>query len=199
MHSDSVGQCLQMVFDPLQSLRQVLVELRRLLDTQSLQSSATSAKPVRVVTFPSDTSTNTSPLLRPDSELHRSSPRSRVAPFWGPGLSLTNSSISSPNGISQSSPGRNSILARLHQFCTGERNLRTASSTKVEASSTSDSNSKLWHFDVNMTEDVLRSMFYKRLCWRLGACAAKESLIAQALRASSTGAAQSTSESPVLA
>ena len=174
-------------YDLLQSLRQVLFQLRQLADSQSPSSTTTSAKTLRVVTYSSGSRAGTSPLLRSDDELRRSSPKARVAPFWGPGLSPTDTSAHCSNGL-QTSAGSNSILSRLHRLCSGERNLRTSARAQDdEASSSSGNSSKLWHFDIGMSEDVLRSMFYKRLCWRLGACAAKESLVAEALQASSTG------------
>ncbi|KAL0033601.1 hypothetical protein WJX79_006934 [Trebouxia sp. C0005] len=75
----------------------------------------------------------------------------------------------------------------LRQVLTELRRLSDAQDNdEASGSSNSSSSSKLWHFDLCMSEDVLRSMFYKRLCWRLGACSAKESLIAEAIQASST-------------
>ncbi len=170
----------------LQSLRQVLTELRCLSDAQSPCSTATSAKPIRLVPFPSEPRSGSSPLLQSDEQLLRHSPKARAAPFWGPGLTPAD-----PASVPSNSPQSQSILSRLQRLCSGERNLRTtASRDNDEASSSSNSSSsgsKLWHFDICMSEDVLRSMFYKRLCWRLGACSAKESLIAEAVQASSTG------------
>ena len=167
----------------LQSLRQVLTELRRLSDAQSPCSTATSAKPIRLVPFPSEPRSGSSPLLQSDEQLRRHSPTARAAPFWGPGLTQAD-----PASVPSNSPQSDSILSRLQRLCSGERNLRTtASREKDQASSNSSSSSKLWHFDICMSEDVLRSLFYKRLCWRLGACSAKESLIAEAVQASSTG------------
>lgn len=184
----------------LQSLRQVLVELRRLADNHpsSSFSNSTPPKPFKLVTFPSDTTTGKSPIASPvlksDLELRRSSPKARVAPFWGPGLPPRTSSDSEP-GTSNSThhqDATSSILTRLHQLCSGQGNLRTSARDEDTASSgsstaSSGSTSKLWTFDTNMSQAVLTSMFYKRLCWRLGACSAKESLIAEALQASSTG------------
>jgi len=170
----------------LQSLRQVLTELRRLSDAQSPCSTATSAKPIRLVPFPSEPRSGSSPLLQSDEQLRRHSPKARVAPFWGPGLTPAD-----PASVPSNSPQSHSILSRLQWLCSGERNLRTTASRDNEeaSSNSSSSSSKLWHFDICMSEGVLRSMFYKRLCWRLGACSAKESLIAEALQASSTGMA----------
>ena len=175
----------------LQSLRQVLTELRRLSDAQSDAqspcSTATSAKPIRLVPFPSEPRSGSSPLLQSDEQLRRHSPKARLAPFWGPGLTPAD-----PTSVPSNSPHSSSILSRLQRLCSGERNLRTTASRdndEASGSSNSSSSSKLWHFDLCMSEDVLRSMFYKRLCWRLGACSAKESLIAEAIQASSTGMA----------
>ncbi|DBB00465.1 TPA: hypothetical protein ACH3X3_002177 [Trebouxia sp. C0006] len=169
----------------LQSLRQVLTELRRLSDAQSPCSTATSAKPIRLVPFPSEPRPASSPLLQSDEQLRRNSPKARTAPFWGPGLTPAD-----PAAVPSNSPQSHSILSRLQRLCSGERNLRTTASMDNEeansSSNSSSSGSKLWHFDICMSEDVLRSMFYKRLCWRLGACSAKESLIAEAVQASST-------------
>ncbi len=178
--------CLSCMLPLLQSLRQVLTELRRLSDAQSPCSTATSAKPIRLIPFSSEPRSGCSPLLQSDEELRRHSPKARAAPFWGPGLAPAD-----PASVPSNSPQSQSILSRLQRLCSGERNLRTtASRENEEASSSSNSSSnKLWHFDVCMSEDVLKSMFYKRLCWRLGACSAKESLIAEAVQASSTGVA----------
>ncbi|KAA6422551.1 MAG: hypothetical protein FRX49_07412 [Trebouxia sp. A1-2] len=174
--------------DSLPSLRQVLTELRRLSDAQSDAqspcSTATSAKPIRLVPFPSEPRSGSSPLLQSDEQLRRHSPKARLAPFWGPGLTPAD-----PTSVPSNSPHSSSILSRLQRLCSGERNLRTTASRdndEASGSSNSSSSSKLWHFDLCMSEDVLRSMFYKRLCWRLGACSAKESLIAEAIQASST-------------
>ncbi|DBA78439.1 TPA: hypothetical protein ACH3X2_007930 [Trebouxia sp. C0005] len=171
-----------------ESLRQVLTELRRLSDAQSDAqspcSTATSAKPIRLVPFPSEPRSGSSPLLQSDEQLRRHSPKARLAPFWGPGLTPAD-----PTSVPSNSPHSSSILSRLQRLCSGERNLRTTASRdndEASGSSNSSSSSKLWHFDLCMSEDVLRSMFYKRLCWRLGACSAKESLIAEAIQASST-------------
>lgn len=179
--------CLSCMLPLLQSLRQVLTEPRHLSDAQSPCSTATSAKPIRLVPFPSEPRPGSSPLLQSDEQLRRHSPKARAAPFWGPGLTPAD-----PAAVPSNSPQSHSILSRLQRLCSGERNLRTASRDNEEASSSSNnssSGSKLWHFDICMSEDVLRSMFYKRLCWRLGACSAKESLIAEAVQASSTGMA----------
>ena len=147
----------------LQSLRPVLQELRRLSDAQSPSNTATAAKPIRLVTFPSEAKSGTSPLLQPDEVLRRNSPRARAVPFWGPGLPPTGSNLD-PSNSTQSQ----SILSRLHRLCSGERNLRTSASrdstapcsTSSSISSSGCGNSKLWHFDVSMAEDVLRSMFF---------------------------------------
>lgn len=186
--------CLSCMLPLLQSLRQVLTELRHLSDAQSPRSTATSAKPIRLVPFPSEPRPGSSPLLQSDEQLRRHSPKARAAPFWGPGLTPAD-----PAAVPSNSPQSHSILSRLQRLCSGERNLRTtasrdneeasASSNSSGSSNSSSSGSKLWHFDICMSEDVLRSMFYKRLCWRLGACSAKESLIAEAVQASSTGMA----------
>ena len=179
--------CLSCMLPLLQSLRQVLTELRHLSDAQSPCSTATSAKPIRLVSFSSEPRSGSSPLLQSDEQLRRYSPKARVAPFWGPGLTPAD-----PASVPSNSPQSDSILSRLQRLCSGERNLRTTASRdndEASSSSNSSSSSKLWHFDICMSEDVLRSMFYKRLCWRLGACSAKESLIAEAVQASSTGMA----------
>ena len=179
----------------------MLIQLRHLADAQKPSSNNTSAgQPIRVVAFPSQCRSSSSPLLRCDEEVRQSSPKSRARPFWGPGLPqpespTTSASSAAPNPVSNPSQHppkpRPSMLTRLHQLYTGERNLTTSNNrteTDGKASSSSgNSSSKLWHFDVNMSQDVLRSMFYKRLCWRLGACPEKLSLIAEALQASSTG------------
>lgn len=128
-----------------------------------------------------------SPVLRSDSELTRCSPGAQVAPFWGPGLAPATSAGTEllPSDGTTSSPPGASIISRLHRLCTGQRNLITQGPSKEGATPSS----KLWSFNTDLSEDVITSLFYKRLCWRLGACAAKESLITQALQASSTGGA----------
>ena len=183
----------------------MLSQLRHLADAQKPSNNNTSAgKPIRVVAFPSQGRSSGSPLLRSDEEVRQGSPKSRARPFWGPGLpqpdSPTTSASSAVANPSSNPSGREwgsrpSMLTRLHQLYTGERNLTTSNNranagadVDSEASSSSGTgSSKLWHFDVSMSQDVLRSMFYKRLCWRLGACPEKLSLIAEALQASSTG------------
>ena len=183
----------------VQSLRQVLLELQRPSHQQLTcnTSKSSTSKPFRVVTFPSCSSNSTinttSPAPKPDSENTHSSPWARVVPFWGPGLA--------PRGSAETDtdcqPASYSVLIRLQQLCSGHRNLR-ATATEAEASSSSSSSnpgsssssgSQLWSFDVNVPDTVITSMFYKRLYWRLGAHSAKQSLIAEALQASSTGSA----------
>lgn len=175
----------------------MLVDLRALADEEALSSICNHSPPRRLgftlVPFPSHTNSTRlpcgSPVLKPDSELTRSSPGAQVAPFWGPGLApgtSANTDLLPGSGTTHQSPGP-SIITRLHQLCTGQRNLRTQGSSKEDASASSSGGSKLWSFNTEVSEDVITSLFYKRLCWRLGACAAKESLISEALQASSTG------------
>lgn len=189
----------------MQSLRQVLLDLRGLADADSPCNSSSNNSPTRrfsLVPFPSTSRSSSqpcgSPVLKSDSELRRSSPGAQVAPFWGPGLSPgTSAGLSTDTDLSPSTNTTNgttcqaagpSIITRLHQLCSGQRNLRTQGLIKDEDAAASRSSSKLWSFNIDLSKNVIISMFYKRLCWRLGACAAKESLIAEALRASSTGA-----------
>ena len=147
-----------------------------------------------IVPFPSHSKSNSlpcsSPVLRPDSELTRSSPGAQVAPFWGPGLAPATSADADllPNDGTTHQLSGASIISRLHQLCTGQRNLTTQGPSKQGPTASSGSG-KLWTFNTRVPEDVITSLFYKRLCWRLGACAAKESLVSQALHASSTGSA----------
>lgn len=177
----------------------MLVHLRALADAEAPGSTSNHSPPRRLgftlVPFPSHSSTSRppcgSPVLKPDSELTRSSPGPQVAPFWGPGLgpgTSANTNLLSGSGTTHQSPGP-SIITRLHQLCTGQRNLRTQQGSSKEDANASSSggSSKLWSFNTEVSEEVITSMFYKRLCWRLGACAAKESLISEALQASSTG------------
>ena len=180
----------------MQSLRQVLVDLRGLADADTACNTSNNSPPRRLgfslVPLPSHRKNSGlpcgSPGLRSDSELTRSSPGAQVAPFWGPGLAPVTSAgteLLPSDGTTFSSPGA-SIISRLHRLCTGQRNLITQGPSK-EGATTSDGSSKLWSFNTDLSEYVIISLFYKRLCWRLGACVAKESLISQALQASSTG------------
>lgn len=174
----------------------MLVDLRALADEDTALGSISSNSPPRrlgftLVPFPSHSSTSRlpcgSPVLKPDSELTRSSPGAQVAPFWGPGLAPGTSANTDLLPGSGTTPPGASIISRLHQLCTGQRNLRTQGSSKEDAHASSSGSSKLWSFNTEVSEEVITSLFYKRLCWRLGACAAKESLISEALQASSTG------------
>ena len=163
-----------------QSLRQVLLELRCIADRRPPRS------PYKIITHPSPRGhmvikdTPISPALKSDSEIRRSSPQARVAPFWGPGLAPTDPTAD-PSSSSNQPSAASSLLSKVRQLCSRQRDLRT---TALDEDADS---SKLWSFDTSISEDTLRSMFYKRLCWRLGACSAKESLIAEVLQASSTG------------
>ena len=182
----------------MQSLRQVLIDLRALADADTPRNNSNNSPSrrlgFRLVPFPSCNKSSSlpcgSPVLKPDSELTLSSPGAQVAPFWGPGLgpgTSADTGLLSSDGTTCPSPGA-SIISRLHQLCTGKRNLSTQGSSK-EGATNSGGSSKLWSFNTHLSEDVITSLFYKRLCWRLGACAAKESLISEALQASSTGSA----------
>ena len=129
-----------------------------------------------------------SPVLRSDSDLQHSKPPITVTPFWGPGLS---------SAASQTSPAASSsTYASLEGDHSDQDPPRPRSYSRDGNLSTSRDNSRegsmhggnnLWQFNFSITREVLRSMFYKRLCWRLGAQPAQESLIAKALQASSTG------------
>lgn len=182
-----------MPYHVLQSLRQVLKSLRALADADQL-SKPTSNNPISrlfssTAVFSPNTSSNlpcSSPVLRSDSELTRCSPMHHVAPFWGPGLSPRASPETDPplTNDYHSQPAATSILTRLHQRCS--HSLTSQGPVKTDAGPSSSS-SKLWSFNTDLTEDVLTSMFYKRLCWQMGLGVAMESLIAEALQASSTG------------
>lgn len=186
-----------MVYHVLQSLRQVLKGLHALADADNLSKPASNNPISRLFSSAPLCSPNTSsslpcssPVLRSDSELTRSSPMRHVAHFWGPGLSpraFPDTDLPLSND-SHSQPAATSILARLHQCCSRQRNLSSQGPIKKDAgSSNSGGSSKLWSFNTDLTEDVLTSMFYKRLCWQMGLGVAMESLIAEALQASSTG------------
>lgn len=174
------------------------MDLRSLADADTPCDTSSNSSPrglgFSLVPFPSQSKSNSrpcgSPVLRSDSELTRSSPAPQVTPFWGPGLAPAtspNTDLLPSNGTTHQPPGA-SIISKLHRLCTGQRNLSTQRAGTDGATDTGSS-SKLWSFNTNVPEDVITSLFYKRLCWRLGACAAKESLISQALQASSTGGA----------
>ncbi|KAL3162180.1 hypothetical protein ABBQ32_009887 [Trebouxia sp. C0010 RCD-2024] len=179
-----------------ESLRQVLKGLHALADADNLSKPASNNPISRLFSSAPLCSPNTSsslpcssPVLRSDSELTRSSPMRHVAHFWGPGLSpraFPDTDLPLSND-SHSQPAATSILARLHQCCSRQRNLSSQGPIKKDAgSSNSGGSSKLWSFNTDLTEDVLTSMFYKRLCWQMGLGVAMESLIAEALQASST-------------
>lgn len=162
----------------------------------------------------SNHSPGSSPVLRSDSDLQHSRPPTSVSPFWGPGLSSaaahsnpsalastlhastepshsqspwpeTNANASSSTHASPDSPPDQSA-ASWPRLYSRNGNLSTSRDTSRDSSMHGGSN--LWQqLNVSITRDVLRSMFYKRLCWRLGARPAEESLIAKAVQASSTG------------
>ena len=177
----------------VQSLRQVLVELQRLAHQQpSCNTSHKSPqKPFTVVTFPSCSShssdNSTSPASQPDIQNTRSSVWAQMIPFWGPDPAPENSTDMEIDH----QPASSSVLSRVQQLC----NLRatatdaqaSSNNSKTGSSSNSSSGSQLWSLDASVSEEIIKSLFYKRLYWRLGAHSAKESLIAQALQASSTG------------
>lgn len=138
---------------------------------------------------------NPSPPLRSDSDIQHSRPPITVTPFWGPGLSAAathpnlSSSPRNPDAASRSDLSPESHPPFQPHRYSRDGNLptsRDASQNPSREGSTHGSSS-LWQFSRRLSDDVLRSMFYKKLCWRLGAGPAPESLIAHALQASSTG------------
>ena len=135
---------------------------------------------------------STMPELRSDSDIQHSRPPITVTPFWGPGLSAATASAAaypSTDAPSTSQVNSEASTTLRPQRFSRDGNLTTSrdASQNNSREGSNHGSSNLWQFSRNISDDVLRSMFYKKLCWRLGAGPAKESLIATALQASSTG------------
>ena len=190
---------LNIIMSSVQSLKQIVNELSQVADAQSNTPSSQGAFAAlaNLVIGPNIPPLSPSPPLRSDSDIQQSRPPITVTPFWGPGLSAAatqpNPSLAlhSPDAASRS---QLTADAQAHappqpRRYSRDGNLPTSrdSSHNPSREGSTHGRSNLWQFSRNLSDDVLRSMFYKKLCWRLGAGSAPESLIAHALQASSTG------------
>lgn len=193
------------VCECMQSLQQIITDL------QSMAEAEDEALPESAVNTLTEL-TGGKRALRSDSDLQHSQPPITVTPFWGPGLAAATSQSTSmapsstpaspqlhprqgasasnanpapasstpPSNANTSTP----VEVRPRPY-SRDGNLSTSRDTSRDSSMHGGNN--LWQFSSGLTQAVLRSMFYKRLCWLLGAGPAELSLIAKAVQASSTG------------
>lgn len=165
----------------MQSLQQIITDLQ---DMAAAEAEAL-AEPSN--SLGSTIMRSSTRVLRSDSDLQRSKPPITVTPFWGPGLSTAAKPIVTS---ATSNPPVNSVEAfkaaswRPRSY-SRDGNLSTSRDASRDSSRHGANN--FWQFSSSLTSELLRSMFYKRLCWLLGARPAEHSLIAKAVQASSTG------------
>ena len=199
----------------VQSLQQIITDLREMaaVEDKALAEPPSIYSLMRPWHLRGSThSTGSSTVLRSDSDIQHSRPPITVSPFWGPGLSFQASAAADSNPGTQTSTSaadtepshsqaNDTTTSSRHanpesqpdqaapprpRLYSRDGNLSTSRDTSRD-SSTHGGNSLWQQLNISLTRDVLRSMFYKRLCWRLGARPAEESLIAKAVQASSTG------------